>query len=84
MTGKEWYDSLDKPEWTPEPATIGLIWQIIYPKDAFSILSERWAMSDVEGVNRWRIVGRSLKGTRSVVAVEHEYIGDNFIVPTNI
>jgi tryptophan-rich sensory protein len=27
----EWYDSLVKPSWTPEPATIGLIWQILYP-----------------------------------------------------
>lgn len=31
MSWKEWYDSLVKPSWTPEPATIGLIWQIIYP-----------------------------------------------------
>lgn len=31
MTWKEWYDSLIKPEWTPDPATIGLIWQILYP-----------------------------------------------------
>ena len=27
----EWYDSLLKPTWTPQPATIGLIWQILYP-----------------------------------------------------
>jgi tryptophan-rich sensory protein len=27
----EWYNSLDKPSWTPDPATIGMIWQIIYP-----------------------------------------------------
>ena len=27
----EWYDSLAKPAWTPAPATIGLIWQILYP-----------------------------------------------------
>lgn len=31
MSWKEWYDSLAKPAWTPEPATIGLMWQIIYP-----------------------------------------------------
>ena len=31
MTWKVWYDSLIKPAWTPEPATIGLMWQIIYP-----------------------------------------------------
>lgn len=24
------YNSLDKPSWTPAPATIGLIWQILY------------------------------------------------------
>jgi len=27
----EWYNSLVKPSWTPEPSTIGMIWQIIYP-----------------------------------------------------
>ncbi len=27
----DWYDSLSKPSWTPAPATIGLIWQCLYP-----------------------------------------------------
>jgi len=27
----EWYNALEKPTWTPAPATIGLIWQILYP-----------------------------------------------------
>ena len=27
----DWYNSLSKPSWTPAPATIGLIWQILYP-----------------------------------------------------
>ena len=27
----DWYNSLAKPNWTPAPATIGLIWQILYP-----------------------------------------------------
>ena len=27
----EWYNSLAKPTWTPAPATIGMIWQILYP-----------------------------------------------------
>jgi translocator protein len=27
----EWYNALEKPSWTPPPATIGLIWQILYP-----------------------------------------------------
>ena len=31
MDWKDWYDSLAKPSWTPEPSTIGLIWQILYP-----------------------------------------------------
>jgi hypothetical protein len=30
MSWRDWYDSLWKPSWTPEPATIGLIWQIIF------------------------------------------------------
>ncbi len=31
MTWIEWYNSLSKPSWTPAPATIGLIWTILYP-----------------------------------------------------
>lgn len=31
MTWIEWYNSLAKPSWTPQPATIGMIWQILYP-----------------------------------------------------
>ena len=31
MEWRDWYDSLAKPSWTPEPSTIGLMWQIIYP-----------------------------------------------------
>lgn len=31
MTWMVWYNSLAKPSWTPAPATIGLIWQILYP-----------------------------------------------------
>ncbi len=31
MTWRDWYDALKKPSWTPEPSTIGLIWQILYP-----------------------------------------------------
>lgn len=27
----EWYNGLVKPSWTPAPATIGTIWQILYP-----------------------------------------------------
>ena len=27
----DWYQSLSKPDWTPAPSTIGLIWQILYP-----------------------------------------------------
>lgn len=26
-----WYNTLEKPSWTPPPGTIGLIWQILYP-----------------------------------------------------
>ena len=31
MTWIEWYDALAKPSWTPSPATIGLIWTLLYP-----------------------------------------------------
>ncbi len=28
---RAWYDALVRPSWTPESATIGTIWSIIYP-----------------------------------------------------
>jgi translocator protein len=31
MDRMTWYNELIKPAWTPAPATIGLIWQILYP-----------------------------------------------------
>ena len=31
MCIRDRYNSLAKPAWTPAPATIGLIWQILYP-----------------------------------------------------
>jgi benzodiazapine receptor len=31
MTWMQWYDSLAKPSWTPAPATISLIWTVLYP-----------------------------------------------------
>jgi tryptophan-rich sensory protein len=31
MSWKDWYNSLEKPSWTPEPSTIGFVWQCLYP-----------------------------------------------------
>jgi benzodiazapine receptor len=31
MSWMDWYNSLVKPSWTPEPSTIGLVWQTLYP-----------------------------------------------------
>ena len=31
MAWMQWYGSLEKPVWTPEPETIGFIWQVLYP-----------------------------------------------------
>jgi tryptophan-rich sensory protein len=33
---RPWYDALKKPAWTPTPATIGLIWTLLYPLIVFS------------------------------------------------
>lgn len=32
----QWYESLHKPVWTPDPETISVIWQILYPIILFS------------------------------------------------
>lgn len=31
MEAMDWYQNLAKPEWTPSPHTISLIWRILYP-----------------------------------------------------
>lgn len=31
MDWMQWYNQLAKPDWTPAPQTIGLIWRILYP-----------------------------------------------------
>ena len=31
MDWLDWYNTLAKPAWTPSPATIGLIWTVLYP-----------------------------------------------------
>lgn len=36
MDWMAWYNSLEKPSWTPAPATIGTIWTILYPIIAVS------------------------------------------------
>ncbi|QDU07745.1 TspO/MBR family protein [Gimesia aquarii] len=36
MNWMDWYQSLLKPDWTPAPSTISLIWQILYPIIAIS------------------------------------------------
>ena len=43
----EWYDSLAKPSWTPAPATIGTIWQILYP-----VILITFAFVFVQGVRK--------------------------------
>ena len=36
ITWMQWYAGLQKPGWTPEPATISFIWQVLYPLIFFS------------------------------------------------
>ncbi len=31
MNWLDWYNALEKPAWTPAPATISLIWTVLYP-----------------------------------------------------
>lgn len=31
MDWMTWYNQLSKPSWTPAPATIGMIWTLLYP-----------------------------------------------------
>jgi translocator protein len=48
-----WYQGLAKPGWTPDPGTIGLVWQILYP-----IILVTFAFVFVQAARRkigWRV-----------------------------
>jgi len=51
VTWLDWYNNLDKPAWTPQPATIGLIWQALYPVIAitFAFVFVRWFRGKLPG-----------------------------------
>ena len=36
---RTYYDALSKPSWTPAPATIGLIWTLLYPLIALAVVA---------------------------------------------
>ncbi len=38
MSFMDWYNTLDKPSWTPDPAFIGTMWSILYPIIAVTFL----------------------------------------------
>jgi len=53
MTWLTWYNALEKPSWTPAPATIGLIWQVLYP-----IILVSFAFVFVQAIRKklpWRV-----------------------------
>lgn len=45
MSWMDWYQSLARPSWTPAPATIGLIWQILYPIIAVTFTVVFWRVA---------------------------------------
>jgi translocator protein len=54
MDWMSWYNSLVKPSWTPAPATIGMIWQILYPVILISFGYVFWQA--FRGKVGWKIV----------------------------
>ena len=38
MSWQDWYNSLQKPSWTPPGSTIGMIWSVLYPILGVSIV----------------------------------------------
>lgn len=56
MSWLDWYNSQEKPFWTPAPATIGLIWQILYP-----IIVVSFGFVSVQAIRRkvpWKVALR--------------------------
>lgn len=54
----EWYQSLTKPLWQPEPGTIGLAWMVIYP---LIVVSSVMVLMRADGSQQiWWIVAFSI------------------------
>jgi tryptophan-rich sensory protein len=56
---RPYYDALIKPSWTPKPATIGLIWTLLYPLIALAAVAtvvKVWRGD----VSRWVLVPLAL------------------------
>ena len=49
---RTYYDALSKPSWTPAPATIGLIWTLLYPLIALAAVATAVKVWRGES-NRW-------------------------------
>ncbi len=58
MPWMEWYDSLAKPGWTPAPATIGLIWRILYPIILVVWVTIIWMILVIWPYYRWIAVAQ--------------------------
>jgi len=54
MNWTEWYDTLAKPAWTPAPATIVLIWGLLYPVILISFAFV--FIQGIRGALPWRVV----------------------------
>jgi benzodiazapine receptor len=53
MNWLDWYNTLAKPDWTPSPATIGVIWRILYP-----VIAVTFGYAFVQAVRQkipWRV-----------------------------
>lgn len=54
MDWMTWYNTLEKPNWTPAPATIGMIWTILY-----AIIAVSFGFVLVQAIRRkiaWRLL----------------------------
>jgi len=52
MPWMDWYNALAKPSWTPAPATIGLIWTILFAAVIASCaVSGHWQDGDDASTN---------------------------------
>jgi len=61
MTWMEWYNSLEKPSWTPAPCTIGLIRQILYAISNQALIAAVRSLQEREtAIGQWALGSTNL------------------------
>ena len=81
MSSMQWYKFLNKPAWTPDPDTISIIWQVLYPIIVYSwsFIFWKWCEENYLGALRYP----SLSTLLEIVPL-HRFFGSRSLILASI